>query len=176
MAEPADAYASGAYEATHVGSTPTMPTMKIIVLLTALLLIFCFFVFFELNAEVTINHCVFQAETAILPKELEKGLSQRDSLEQNQGMLFLFPSLRKPAFWMKGMNFPLDILWLKGDAIVEINENVPLFTQGNVTTIIPHQEINKVLELKPGTASECEIKPGDKATFHYYFELNKKTF
>jgi len=49
-----------------------MPTMKIIVLLTALLLIFCFFVFFELNAEVTINHCVFQAETAILPKELEK--------------------------------------------------------------------------------------------------------
>ena len=167
MAELADAYASGAYEATRVGSTPTMPTMKIIVLLlVVVLLVFCFF---ELNAEIIINNCVFQAETAILPKELEKGLSQRDSLGNGQGMLFLFSSLRKPVFWMKGMKFPLDVLWLRENTIIETSENIPLLTQGDVTTITPSQEINKVLEVKSGTVSECIIKAGDKATFRYYF-------
>ncbi|MDD5696848.1 MAG: DUF192 domain-containing protein [Candidatus Pacebacteria bacterium] len=140
--------------------------MKIILLAAALLVFGSLFVF-GLNAEATVNDYVFRTEVALFPWELEKGLSQRDSLEENQGMLFVFPSSGRPVFWMKNMKFPLDVLWIKGETIVEINENVPLFTQGEVTVIKPEQEIDKVMEIKAGSASKYGIKTGDKIKIRY---------
>jgi hypothetical protein len=140
--------------------------MKIILLAAALLVFGSLFVF-GLNAEATVNDHVFRTEVALFPWELEKGLGQRDSLEENQGMLFVFPSSGKPVFWMKDMKFPLDVLWIKGETIVEISENVPLFTQGEVTVIKPEQEIDKVMEIKTGTVSRYGIKTGDKVKIRY---------
>jgi hypothetical protein len=140
--------------------------MKII-LLAAALLVFGFLFVFGLNASATVNDHVLRTEVAFFPWDLEKGLSRRDSLEEDQGMLFVFPSSGRPVFWMKDMKFPLDVLWIKGETIVEISENVPLFTQGEVTVIKPEQEIDKVMEIKAGVASKYGIKTGDKVKIRY---------
>ena len=41
-----------------------------------------------------------------------QGLSGRDSLEEHTGMLFMFEADGYHPFWMKGMRFPIDILWM----------------------------------------------------------------
>lgn len=46
-------------------------------------------------------------------EERQKGLSNFKSLPINQGMFFKFDTARTYAFWMKEMNFPIDIIWLK---------------------------------------------------------------
>jgi uncharacterized membrane protein (UPF0127 family) len=43
--------------------------------------------------------------------ELEKGLSGTKSLAADAGMLFIFPSESTECFWMKDMNYSLDIIW-----------------------------------------------------------------
>lgn len=40
------------------------------------------------------------------------GLSNRESLPDNHGMIFVFPENGEHCFWMKDTNFALDILWL----------------------------------------------------------------
>jgi uncharacterized membrane protein (UPF0127 family) len=41
-----------------------------------------------------------------------KGLSGRTGLGENDGMLFLFNRPAIQSFWMKDMNFPIDIIWI----------------------------------------------------------------
>src|SRR5687768_11848940 len=36
-----------------------------------------------------------------------KGLAIKDSLKENEGMLFIFESPQKYSFWMKDMKFPI---------------------------------------------------------------------
>src|SRR3989344_4302445 len=45
--------------------------------------------------------------------ERAQGLSGRKSLAENEGMLFVFGGKDvKPAFWMKDMLMPIDIIWI----------------------------------------------------------------
>ena len=62
------------------------------------------------------------ADTNALRKQ---GLSGRDGLMPNEGMLFIFPSKGTYGFWMKDMRFPIDIVWLD-DAyrVVDVRERV----------------------------------------------------
>ncbi|MDD5555587.1 MAG: DUF192 domain-containing protein [Candidatus Paceibacterota bacterium] len=147
--------------------------MKIVFLMAALL-IFGFLFLPGLNAEITINDDIFKTEIAFFPEEMEKGLSQRDSLEENQGMLFVFLNPRRPVFWMKDMKFPLDVLWIRGETIVEISENIPLFTQGEITVLKPNQEIDKAMEIKAGSVSKYGIKTGDKLKIRYELKADKQ--
>lgn len=41
-----------------------------------------------------------------------KGLSDRESLPEKTGMLFIFENPSEQCIWMKDMNFSLDIIWL----------------------------------------------------------------
>ena len=42
----------------------------------------------------------------------EKGLSGTASLAEGQGMLFVFDEPTKSGFWMKEMEYPIDIIWI----------------------------------------------------------------
>lgn len=56
---------------------------------------------------------------------LEKGLSLRESMPEGNGMLFMLEAAQEHSFWMKGMRFPLDIIFVGGDMqITEILENL----------------------------------------------------
>src|ERR1700686_5416580 len=53
-----------------------------------------------------------RVDLALTITEQEKGLGGRSGLKENEGMLFIFPEPGNYGFWMAGMNFPLDMIWL----------------------------------------------------------------
>ncbi len=71
------------------------------------------------NEYLSVDHSVilqgkrFDVRVADTPETRELGLSYFRSLPANQGMIFLFDRADRYAFWMKGMRFPLDVVWLK---------------------------------------------------------------
>jgi uncharacterized membrane protein (UPF0127 family) len=95
-----------------------------------------------------------------------KGLSGRQSLDKNQGMLFVFDKKDKYSFWMKGMNFPLDIIYIDNTRVVDLFENVPnkIDNAPNLTHYIPSTPANYVLEVNAGEAKRLNIKKGTELT------------
>lgn len=103
-------------------------------------------------------------EVADSEKAREKGLSERASLADNRGMLFLFDEPGIPAFWMKGMKFPIDIIFLNNKKIVTIYKNVqPPKTTSEIPTNYyqPTYPSDKVIELKAGAADKYNLHTGD---------------
>src|SRR5690606_33756069 len=63
-------------------------------------------------------------EIADTPYEWETGLMYRESMEENQGMLFIYPNAAPRSFYMKNTYIPLDIIFMTSDTIVlNIKEN-----------------------------------------------------
>jgi len=56
-----------------------------------------------------------KVDLALTPETQEKGLSGRSGLKDDEGMLFVFEKPDKYSFWMKDMNFPIDIIWMGED-------------------------------------------------------------
>ena len=54
-------------------------------------------------------------EVADTGEKRSQGLAGRDGLEENQGMWFRFDQPGQYGFWMKGMKFSLDFVWISGD-------------------------------------------------------------
>src|SRR4026208_1251957 len=76
------------------------------------------------KSTVTINGHTLNIEIAQTQIEREKGLSGRDTLPENSGMLFVFDKPDYYAFWMKDMKFPLDFIWIRDQKVVQITEGV----------------------------------------------------
>jgi len=113
--------------------------------------------------KIEINGKIFEVEIADIILKRTKGLSGRESLAENQGMLFLFEKSSKRSFWMAGMNFPLDIIWINGNKIVDISKNIQPPKNIELPAIIsPSVEADKVLELSAGAVEKFNIKIGDE--------------
>jgi uncharacterized membrane protein (UPF0127 family) len=63
------------------------------------------------------NHTI-QVEIADTPPEWQLGLSYRDTLQENHGMLFVFPDEDRRIFWMRGCNFDIDIAYIEPNGII----------------------------------------------------------
>ena len=61
---------------------------------------------------IEINDKEIAVEVAATAETRSKGLSGRGSLEEGTGMLFIFDSPAQYGFWMKDMNFAIDIVWI----------------------------------------------------------------
>ena len=71
--------------------------------------------------KIKIGDVIFEVELAINPTERSRGLSGRNSLEKNSGMLFVFDKDSATQFWMYGMKFSLDLVWISNSCeIVDI--------------------------------------------------------
>jgi len=91
---------------------------------------------------------------------LKKGLSLRASMPEGHGMLFVFDPSQEHAFWMKGMRFPLDIIFIGGDMqITEILEN--LQPCGECPLYFPKGRPAYALELNAGIARKYNLSVGD---------------
>jgi len=114
----------------------------------------------------TINNHTFLLELAKTTQEQTRGLSYRDSLAPDHGMLFLFPKADFYEFWMKDMRFPIDILFIRDNKIVAAFENLPPMhvPDQNLPRYIPNQPANKVLEINAGLSKRYGIKKGDVIT------------
>lgn len=109
-----------------------------------------------------INNHKFTIEIADEPREQSKGLGNREKLCDDCGMLFLFDKPGRYAFWMKDMKFPLDIIWIAEDKIINLAKNIPADFKG---TINPQEDADKVLEINGGLSDKYGIKEGDSVIF-----------
>lgn len=111
--------------------------------------------------EIIIGQTKFEVEVADTPSSQAKGLSGHRPLLENTGMLFIFSQLTMPGFWMKDMNFPLDIVWISGGKVVDILENLAPDDSPNRKVYYPKQMIDGVLEVAAGSVLKNNIKIGD---------------
>lgn len=99
------------------------------------------------------------------PAEQVKGLSGKEAMPQNRGMLFVMPVEKITSFWMKGMNFSLDFIWIDKGSIVEITENVaPCEKDMQCPLVAPSVPVNYVLEVNAGWVSANNISVGQSVT------------
>src|SRR5687768_16516063 len=75
--------------------------------------------------EATLRGRTFQIEVADNVAKRDKGLGERDSLPEDHGMYCPFDAAHRWVFWMKGMRFPIDIIWIRDGRIVDIEHSVP---------------------------------------------------
>lgn len=114
---------------------------------------------------------IIHAEVAASPLKHAAGLSARSSLAPDSGMLFVFATPQEPAFWMKGMRFPLDFVWLRNNTVVSLNENVSIpKNMFDFNIIQPNQSVDMVLEVNVGTIQKLGIHEGDRV------EIQKDNF
>lgn len=116
-------------------------------------------------ANVQINDETIRVELADTPAKRSKGLAGRTSLGENEGMLFVFARADKYPFWMKGLSFSLDFVWIKDEKVEDILTNIPPPQKGQVDSTLPIYSsavpVDKVLELNAGTVQKINIKVGD---------------
>jgi len=103
-----------------------------------------------------------RVEIADNSEEQARGLSGRESLSRNRGMLFVFPEPDNHSFWMKDMNFGLDFVWINGDTVAEITADVKPPGSLPLQILTPKEKVDKVLEINAGAAKRLNIKVGDK--------------
>jgi len=89
------------------------------------------------------------------------GLSYRESLPPESGLLFIFEKESIYPFWMKGMNFPIDIIWIKNEKVLEITNNVEPDKGLMPGIYTPREPVEKVLEINAGKVKEWNIKIND---------------
>lgn len=116
--------------------------------------------------KIYINNQAISIEVADTDDKRGKGLSNRADLANDHGILFIFPEVGFHSFWMKGMHFPLDFVWINGEKVVDLRENVPNPSDNTPDSELPmftsKTPADKVLEVNSGTIKSLNIKIGDK--------------
>lgn len=103
-------------------------------------------------------------EIADTPAEREQGLSDRESLSANQGMLFVFDRPAKYCFWMKDTLVPLDIIWLDTDnTVVHIQRNAT--PDSYPEHFCPKLSAKAVIELPAGAAKANNVVVGQQLRY-----------
>lgn len=121
-----------------------------------------------ITGEAIIREHVISLEIAQTPRQQAIGLMFREDLPDNRGMLFPFNPPRPVQFWMRNVQFPLDMLFLRDGEIKAIAQSVPPCTTSTCPTYGPDGEMDYVLELKGGQAEALGLSVGDQVDIHYF--------
>jgi uncharacterized membrane protein (UPF0127 family) len=100
----------------------------------------------------------FHVEMATTPEARRTGLMYRPSMEQDWGMLFVYPEEQPRSFWMKNTRIPLDMVFVDAEGTV-----VSIVESAEPETLTPRRSEGParfVLELNGGVAGESGIEPG----------------
>ena len=111
----------------------------------------------------TIGAQTFILELAVTSEERRVGLSNRDYLGPDGGMLFVFQQEATLSFWMRDTLIPLDILFLSSDRrIVNIHTMTPQpgVPTGQLTLYRSTGPALYAVEVNAGIAEELELEPG----------------
>jgi len=111
---------------------------------------------------VTIRDRRVAVEIADTPQKQALGLGERDHLPWGHGMFFPYERPGFRSFWMKGMRFSIDIIWMRDGRIVQIDANVPFEEGGNGPTLQPRSLIDAVLEVPAGYVTAHGWRKGDR--------------
>jgi len=101
-----------------------------------------------------------KAEVVDTAEKIEQGLAGRKSLSEGRGMLFEMPQSKTQRFWMKGMQFAIDIIWIERGRVVGCEKNVSprdgrIFTSPSAAGL--------VLEAPEGFCDRYDVQINDQA-------------
>ena len=154
-------------------STGRDPSVRKIVWSFAFLIVFFIFLFFLINNKdeknikfVKIAGENVRVELALNKETQERGLSGRKKLGENEGMLFVFDHPAQYPFWMKDMNFPIDIIWIdENSKVVYIKKDAQ--PKSYPAVFSPDRDSKYVLEVVAGFSDKYNIKIGDKVESYF---------
>ena len=116
------------------------------------------------DAWVQIRDARVSVEVPETREQQARGLGDRDSLAWDHGMLFVYPEAQFLRFWMKGMRFDIDIVWILEHRIVDISHRVPHVEspEGPWPAVRTHSLADQVLEVPAGYATSHGWRAGDR--------------
>ncbi|MCX6702611.1 MAG: DUF192 domain-containing protein [Candidatus Wolfebacteria bacterium] len=106
----------------------------------------------------------FRLEIARTDEKRNEGLGYRNSMPEDEGMIFLLDGVERGEIWMKGMRFPLDVIWLYDKKVVGIMVNIktePLTEDKDLKLYSPSSPANAFIELNAGEVAKTSLRAGD---------------
>jgi uncharacterized protein len=142
---------------------------KILIIFAAALFLFTiyFYIRHPIGEKAVIRGHTINLILAVTEAEKEKGLGYRDSLAEDSGMLFVYDHPERYGFWMKGMRFPLDFIWINGNKVADLSLNIPQPADdaAQPVSLAPAVPADKVLEVNAGVIESLGIRVGDLVQF-----------
>jgi len=119
------------------------------------------------QVNITVNGIEIIADIASTDDQRSKGLAIKDTLSENEGMLFVFSAEREHSFWMKNMKFPIDIIWLdRHKEVVQVEHSLePCAADSPCQTYKPDDDSLYVLETVAGFAEKYKVTNGTLVEF-----------
>jgi len=124
--------------------------------------------------EVMLKGKPFKMELALTPEQRAQGLMGRESMADDEGMLFVYPD-RDPypkelRFWMKDCLIPIDVIFINRDGeITAIHEMLPP-PPGTPDKDLPSYSsdgpVQFAIEIRGGLARELGLQVGDVIELH----------
>jgi len=117
------------------------------------------------SRQIKVGNTILDIEVADTTVTRSKGLSGREKLSENSGMLFIFPDTKQYQFWMKGMKFPLDFIFIREGKVVDLLKNIPNpesnVLDSKLVIYQPTVPIDMMLEVNFGFVDKQNIIIGD---------------
>jgi hypothetical protein len=116
----------------------------------------------ELTFTDSLGNAKIKIDLEIADNEYERqlGLMNRKSMEETQGMLFIFQYERMQSFWMRNTLIPLDMMFInKDNKIITIHKNTKTLSAQSYPSTAP---AIYVVELVGGFTDKYNIIVGDK--------------
>lgn len=117
------------------------------------------------RAAIAVGTATVYVEVAKDSATQERGLSGREGLKGNAGMLFDYTGQqpRVRTFWMRGMRFDLDLVWIRDGRVVGLTEAVPAPKPEDpgLPLYSSPEPVDQVLEVPSGWVKQNRILVGD---------------
>jgi len=123
---------------------------------------------FKKEGELTIlksdsTQVILDIEIADTDFDIQTGLMYRNSMANNQGMLFVFKDEQPRSFYMKNTRIPLDLVFInENKTIVSFQKNTKPFDESSLPSNAPAKY---VLEINAGMVDELSISIEDIVFF-----------
>ena len=122
--------------------------------------------------EVVIGEETFELEVAANEKSRAKGLMNREKIDDDGGMIFIYKRAQVRSFWMKNCLVDIDLLYLDGRGrIVSMHKMKKESPRGKNEPVIDYERRLKrypsrrpaqfIIELKPGSIERLKPKVGE---------------
>ena len=116
----------------------------------------------NITYEINIRDKKPRVEVAFRQKERTIGLMFRDELDNEHGMLFIYPQEQKLSFWMKNTRIPLSIAFINSsEIIIQIEPMAPY----SLTSHTSKAKVRFALEMEEGWFRKNGITVGSKVDF-----------
>lgn len=109
-----------------------------------------------------------QGSVAVTAEERRQGLSHTPELPADVVKVFVFPDAGQWSFWMKDMNYPIDIIWVDASGVV-VHVEAEVTPESYPNSFVSPEPAKYVIETVAGFAGEHAVTNGTSVTLPEQF-------